>query len=230
MPPPDPIGVADAFVSLSGELSTRIPFLGRNVIFGCNSILCPPTRLHPSASVAGNLSECQNGFHPRKRFPYALPSPSAERKIRKPWPPHLRLSRKSLRTKLLRLRKPSGISLHDVLAEKNHGSLLQPIRPDRYIFEHFAPHRPGRRVKAHRFRQHHRCERQPLHVFECRQPIAKHRIQFRMKSARRFRILTQKEPRPAQRVGHRFISGEKQCEHLVAQLLHAFNFSPSPPA
>ncbi len=124
-----------------GTTVTWIPFFGRSVIFGCNSIFCPATGSHTPA--LGNRRQRQNGFHPGKRFPDTLPPASAKRKIGKPWPARLGLRGKSLRTEPLRLRKPPRIPLHNVLAEEDHRSLPKPVRPDRHILA--APPAPSPR-------------------------------------------------------------------------------------
>ena len=193
--------------SQTAPTRTRIPFFGRSVILGCNSIFCPGTGCirHRCAIVAS----AKHRLHPGKRLPNALPPASAKRENRRtaavpPW-----LRRKPLRQKPLRIRKPAWIAVHDVLTEEDHRSFAKPVRPDRNVLERLAAHRPCRRIQPHRFRQHHRRVFQPRNVFKRWQPSAQNRIEFGMQSCLRLRILSQQHPRPCQRIGNRLITRQE---------------------
>ena len=82
-----------------------------------------------------------------------------------------------------------------------------------------ASHRPRRRIEPHGFRQHHLHITQTGNVVERRQSTRQLAVDFLMEAAFALGILREQIPCPGERVGHRFITCQKNRDDLIAQRL-----------
>src|SRR6185369_3131386 len=102
----------------------------------------------------------ENNLHHREVVADTLPWSTAKRKVRVPRQRLNRLTRPTLRHKLIRALEETGIAMRDPLKRKQLRPTRHTIPAHLGVLDRLAPNRVSRRIQPHRFLRDHLRELQ----------------------------------------------------------------------